>query len=147
MFVKYLDISNILVYVKMKILLSIRFFIFGIRNKMRGVQTLWIPGMDHAGIATQVVVEKKLWQEEKKTRHDIGRAKFEQEIWKWKQQKSEVIRQQVKRLGALPDWSREYFTMDEKQSRAVTEAFIRYNLLDFIHLYIDTLCFFYIEYL
>ncbi|GLV42715.1 Valyl-tRNA synthetase [Carabus blaptoides fortunei] len=94
-------------------------------NKMRAIQTLWIPGMDHAGIATQVVVEKKLWREQKKTRHDIGRAKFEQEIWKWKEAKSEVIRQQVKQLGALPDWSREYFTMDETQSSAVTEAFIR----------------------
>lgn len=60
---------------------------------MKGVETLWVPGMDHAGIATQVVVEKKLWKEKGITRHDIGRARFEEEVWKWKHEKAKVIGQ------------------------------------------------------
>lgn len=93
---------------------------------MCGKSCLWIPGMDHAGIATQVVVEKKLWNEQQKTRHDIGREQFKEEILKWKEEKASTIQQQIKSLGVLPDWSKEYFTMDEKQSKAVVEAFIRY---------------------
>lgn len=58
---------------------------------MRGVKTLWVPGMDHAGIATQVVVEKRLWKERKQTRHDLGRELFEKEVWKWKEEKAPVI--------------------------------------------------------
>lgn len=60
---------------------------------MKGVETLWVPGMDHAGIATQVVVEKKLWKEKGLTRHDIGREQFEEEVWKWKHEKAAVIGQ------------------------------------------------------
>ncbi|KAF2897933.1 hypothetical protein ILUMI_08241 [Ignelater luminosus] len=60
-------------------------------NRMRGVKTLWVPGMDHAGIATQVVVEKRLWKERKQTRHDLGRELFEKEVWKWKEEKAPVI--------------------------------------------------------
>lgn len=61
------------------------------RNRMNGIDTLWIPGMDHAGIATQVIVEKKIWAERRRTRHDIGRDEFEREVWKWKTEKSNVI--------------------------------------------------------
>lgn len=86
--------------------------------------------MDHAGIATQVVVEKKIWSEQKKTRHDIGRDQFKKEILKWKDEKANVIRQQIKSLGALPDWQKEYFTMDNQQSEAVVDAFIRYNIIE-----------------
>jgi valyl-tRNA synthetase len=79
---------------------------------MLGSSVVWIPGMDHAGIATQVVVEKKLWQEQKLTRHDIGRAKFVEEIWRWKEEKGNIIAEQLRRLGLSLDWSRGMFTMD-----------------------------------
>jgi valyl-tRNA synthetase len=79
---------------------------------MLGCPVVWIPGMDHAGIATQVVVEKKLWQEQKLTRHDIGRDSFVKEVWKWKEEKGNVIVEQLKRLGLSLDWSRGIFTMD-----------------------------------
>jgi hypothetical protein len=68
--------------------------------------------MDHAGIATQVVVEKKLWQEQKLTRHDIGRDRFVEEVWKWKEEKAKLIAGQLRRLGLSLDWSKEMFTMD-----------------------------------
>ncbi|KAJ3677900.1 hypothetical protein LUZ60_001703 [Juncus effusus] len=93
--------------------------------RMSGYNALWVPGMDHAGIATQVVVEKKLMRENKLTRHDIGREKFVSEVWKWKEQYGGTILTQERRLGASLDWSRECFTMDEKRSNAVTEAFVR----------------------
>ncbi|KAJ8300234.1 hypothetical protein KUTeg_021753, partial [Tegillarca granosa] len=94
-------------------------------NRMHGLETLWIPGSDHAGIATQVVVEKKIWQEQKKSRHDLGREKFLQEALKWKNEKGDTIYRQMKRLGSSLDWTRTHFTMDEDLSKAVVEAFIR----------------------
>ncbi|KAK9500425.1 hypothetical protein O3M35_001693 [Rhynocoris fuscipes] len=94
-------------------------------HRMKGCTTLWNPGCDHAGIATQVVVEKKLWREEKKTRHDIGREAFVSKIWEWKNEKGDRIYHQLRRLGGSLDWSRAAFTMDPKLSRAVVEAFVR----------------------
>ncbi|KAF8028100.1 hypothetical protein BT93_E0877 [Corymbia citriodora subsp. variegata] len=124
-------------------------------KRMSGYNALWVPGMDHAGIATQkphglwstlwlvepedahsilrwkildailqVVVEKKLMRERRLTRHDIGREKFVSEVWKWKDEYGGTILRQQRRLGASLDWSRECFTMDERRSRAVTEAFV-----------------------
>ncbi|KAL2514378.1 Valine--tRNA ligase [Forsythia ovata] len=94
-------------------------------RRMSGYNTLWVPGTDHAGIATQVVVEKKIMREKKLTRHDIGRESFVAEVWKWKNEYGGTILKQLRGLGASLDWSRECFTMDEKRSRAVTEAFVR----------------------
>lgn len=94
-------------------------------RRMSGYNTLWVPGMDHAGIATQVVVEKKIMRERQLTRHDLGRHKFVSEVWKWKNDYGGQILKQLRRLGASLDWSRECFTMDEKRSKAVTEAFVR----------------------
>jgi len=92
-------------------------------NRMRGRDTLWVPGVDHAGIATQNVVEKKL-AKEKKTRWDLGREKFLEEVWKWKHDHGSTITRQLRRLGASCDWTRERFTMDEGLSKAVREAFV-----------------------
>jgi valyl-tRNA synthetase len=92
---------------------------------MRGETTLWNPGCDHAGIATQVVVEKKLWREEKKTRHDVGREGFVNKVWEWKEEKGDRIYHQLKKLGSSFDWDRAQFTMNPRLSRAVTEAFVR----------------------
>ncbi|KAF6202108.1 hypothetical protein GE061_004506 [Apolygus lucorum] len=94
-------------------------------HRMRGYTTLWNPGCDHAGIATQVVVEKKMWREEKKNRHDIGREGFIKKIWEWKQEKGDRIYHQLKRLGSSFDWDRAAFTMDDKLCKAVVEAFVR----------------------
>ncbi|XP_014283591.1 valine--tRNA ligase isoform X1 [Halyomorpha halys] len=94
-------------------------------NRMKGRTTLWVPGCDHAGIATQVVVEKKLWREEKKTRHDLGREEFIKRIWTWKNEKGDRIYNQIKCLGSTPDWSRTAFTMDPKLCKTVVEAFVR----------------------
>ncbi|XVF34152.1 hypothetical protein REPUB_Repub18cG0033800 [Reevesia pubescens] len=94
-------------------------------RRMSGYNTLWVPGMDHAGIATQVVVEKKLMRERRLTRHDVGREEFVNEVWKWKTEYGGTILRQQRRMGASLDWSRECFTMDEKRSKAVTEAFCR----------------------
>ncbi|KAL2250611.1 UNVERIFIED_CONTAM: Valine--tRNA ligase, mitochondrial 1 [Sesamum indicum] len=94
-------------------------------RRMSGYNTLWVPGMDHAGIATQVVVEKKIMREKKLTRHDVGRDGFIAEVWKWKNEYGGTILKQLRRLGASLDWSRECFTMDDKRSKAVTEAFVR----------------------
>ncbi|KAM2975805.1 hypothetical protein FF1_001925 [Malus domestica] len=102
-------------------------------RRMSGYNTLWVPGMDHAGIATQVVVEKKLMRERQLTRHDIGREKFVAEVWNWKNKYGGTILQQLRRLGASLDWSRECFTMDEKRSRAVTEAFVRLHKQELIY--------------
>uniref|UniRef100_A0A8D8XQQ2 Valine--tRNA ligase n=1 Tax=Cacopsylla melanoneura TaxID=428564 RepID=A0A8D8XQQ2_9HEMI len=93
-------------------------------HRMKGKTTLWNPGCDHAGIATQVVVEKKLWREEKKTRHEVGRDKFIEKVWEWKQEKGDRIYEQMKLMGSSLDWDRACFTMDPKLSRAVTEAFL-----------------------
>ncbi|XP_050219299.1 valine--tRNA ligase, mitochondrial 1 [Mercurialis annua] len=94
-------------------------------KRMSGYNTLWIPGVDHAGIATQVVVEKKLMRERGLTRHDVGRENFVAEVWKWKEEYGGTILGQLRRLGASLDWSRECFTMDEQRSKAVIEEFVR----------------------
>ncbi|XP_064457490.1 valine--tRNA ligase-like [Ornithodoros turicata] len=94
-------------------------------HRMKGRTTLWNPGCDHAGIATQVVVEKKLWREKKQTRHDIGREAFIQEVWNWKNEKGDRIYEQLRLMGCSVDFERATFTMDAKSSRAVTEAFVR----------------------
>ncbi|CAK1551322.1 unnamed protein product [Leptosia nina] len=94
-------------------------------HRMHGRTTLWNPGCDHAGIATQVVVEKKLWREEKKTRHELGREEFIKRVWNWKEEKGGRIYEQLRSLGSSLDWSRERFTMDATMCRAVNEAFIR----------------------
>ncbi|OTF82634.1 valine-tRNA ligase-like protein, partial [Euroglyphus maynei] len=94
-------------------------------HRMSGRTTLWNPGCDHAGISTQIVVEKKLWRERKVTRHDLGREKFVEEVWKWKNEKGDHIYEQLKFLGVSVDWDRAVFTMDPKMCRSVTEAFVR----------------------
>ncbi|TEU02162.1 MAG: valine--tRNA ligase [Dehalococcoidia bacterium] len=93
-------------------------------HRMKGDPTLWLPGIDHAGIAAQVVVEQTL-TEEGVTRHDLGREEFLERMWQWMKQYSRVIAEQHKRLGASCDWSRERFTMDEGPSRAVRITFVR----------------------
>lgn len=93
-------------------------------KRMTGVPTLWIPGVDHAGIATQNVVEKEL-AKEGKTRHDIGRDALIKLIWQWKEEKGNRIIEQLKQLGCSCDWTRQRFTMDEGLSKAVKEVFIR----------------------
>ncbi len=91
---------------------------------MRGDNTLWQPGTDHAGIATQIVVERQL-NAQGITRHDLGREKFLEKVWEWKEQSGSTITKQMRRLGTSPDWSRERFTMDEGLSQSVTETFVR----------------------
>ena len=93
-------------------------------HRMRGFNTLWLPGTDHAGIATQIVVERQL-QEEGKSRHDIGRKNFVARIWDWKEHSGNTITAQMRRIGDTVDWSREYFTMDAAQSAVVNETFVR----------------------
>ena len=92
-------------------------------NRMQGKKVLWQPGMDHAGIATQMVVERNL-AKEGISRHDLGREKFIETVWKWKEQSGGTICKQLRRLGASCDWSRERFTMDEGLSRAVRKIFV-----------------------
>ena len=94
------------------------------RHRMEGDDTLWQPGTDHAGIATQMVVERQL-NAEGKHRHDIGREEFVERVWEWKAQSGDTISRQERRLGNSVDWSRDRFTMDEGLSRAVTEVFVR----------------------
>ncbi len=94
------------------------------RARMLGKEVLWLPGTDHAGIATQTVVERQLRKEEKKTRHDLGREEFVRRIWQWKEKHGGIIIEQLKRLGCSCDWSRERFTMDEGYSRAVQRTFV-----------------------
>ncbi|MCI5141493.1 MAG: valine--tRNA ligase, partial [Candidatus Electrothrix sp. ATG1] len=93
-------------------------------HRMKGDNTLWVPGTDHAGIATQNVVERQLATEDK-TRHDLGRDKFIERVWQWKTDKGGTIINQLKRMGASCDWDRERFTMDEGLSKAVREVFVR----------------------
>jgi valyl-tRNA synthetase len=93
-------------------------------HRMRGFITLWLPGTDHAGIATQMMVERQL-ANEGKNRRDMGREKFIERVWEWKKLYGGAILDQMKRLGASVDWDREYFTMDENLSRAVREVFVR----------------------
>ncbi|MCF6354879.1 MAG: valine--tRNA ligase [Candidatus Polarisedimenticolaceae bacterium] len=93
-------------------------------HRMKGEKTLWQPGTDHAGIATQMVVER-LINAEGKTRHDYGRKKFTEKVWEWKEQSGGTITQQLRRMGSSLDWERERFTMDEGLSDAVKEVFVR----------------------
>jgi valyl-tRNA synthetase len=96
-------------------------------HRMKGDNTLWQPGTDHAGIATQIVVERQL-DAQGISRHDLGREKFIAKVWEWKKYSGDTITRQMRRLGTSPDWSRERFTMDEGLSRSVTETFVRlYN--------------------
>jgi valyl-tRNA synthetase len=92
-------------------------------HRMLGENTLWLPGTDHAGIATQIVVERQL-DANGISRHDLGREEFLKRVWEWKQQSGSTITGQVRRLGASIDWSREYFTMDDKMSTAVQDVFV-----------------------
>ncbi|KAI5912803.1 valine--tRNA ligase [Thauera sp. 2A1] len=96
-------------------------------HRMRGDNTLWQPGTDHAGIATQIVVERQL-DAQGVSRHDLGREKFLEKVWEWKEYSGGTITRQMRRLGTSPDWKRERFTMDEGLSKTVTETFVRlYN--------------------
>jgi len=94
-------------------------------HRMSGKMSLWVPGCDHAGIATQVVVEKKLAREEGLNRHDLGREKFVERVWEWKNLYGDAIYNQLRALGSSVDWDRACFTMDPKMCVAVTEAFVR----------------------
>lgn len=93
-------------------------------HRMRGHNTAWVPGTDHAGIATQIVVERQL-QEQGVSRHDLGRKNFVAKVWEWKEQSGNTITTQMRRMGDSVDWSREYFTMDDKLSAIVTDTFVR----------------------
>ena len=93
-------------------------------ERMRGKDVLWQPGMDHAGIATQMVVERKLMEQQLPGRRDMGREAFIDKVWEWKGESGGLIFNQLKRLGASCDWSRERFTMDEGLSKAVLEVFV-----------------------
>ncbi len=94
-------------------------------KRMQGYEACWIPGTDHAGIATQNVVEKELLKTTGRTREDIGREEFLKKVWEWKEQNGGIIIQQLKKIGASCDWDRERFTMDEGLSNAVKEVFVR----------------------
>ena len=94
-------------------------------RRMQGYNALWLPGTDHAGIATQLVVERMLAKEEGKTRHDLGREEFVRRVWEWKEKYGNRITEQLRVLGFSLDWQRNRFTMDEGCSRAVNEAFVR----------------------
>lgn len=102
-------------------------------HRMKGDNTLWQCGTDHAGIATQMVVERKLAAEEGLTRHDLGREEFIKRIWQWKEQSGGTITRQMRRLGDSVDWTRERFTMDEGLSEAVLEVFVRLYDEDLIY--------------
>jgi valyl-tRNA synthetase len=93
-------------------------------HRMRGFNTLWVPGTDHAGIATQIVVERQL-QEQGLSRHDLGRPDFVKKVWEWKEKSGNTITTQMRRMGDSVDWSHEYFTMDEKRSKVVTQTFVQ----------------------
>ncbi|MDP2761294.1 MAG: valine--tRNA ligase [Sideroxyarcus sp.] len=93
-------------------------------HRMKGDNTLWQPGTDHAGIATQIVVERRL-DAQGISRHDLGREKFIEKVWEWKEYSGNTITQQMRRLGTSPDWSRERFTMDPGLNKTVTETFVR----------------------
>ena len=93
--------------------------------RMEGKEVLWLPGTDHAGLATQAAVEKHLRAQEKKTRHDFTREAFVERVWKWKDEFGGIITQQLRKLGASCDWSRERFTLDDDYARAVQEVFVQ----------------------
>lgn len=92
--------------------------------RMKGCNTVWIPGTDHAGIATQIVVERQL-AAQNVSRHDLGREKFLEKVWEWKEVSGGTITQQMRRVGCSADWTREYFTMDDVRAETVTEVFVR----------------------
>ena len=94
------------------------------RKRMQGYNTVWFPGTDHAGIATQMVVERELMKEGK-SRHDLGREKFVEKIWEVKERHHGIIANQTKKMGASLDWERERFTLDEKFSKAVNTVFLK----------------------
>src|ERR1041384_7810561 len=94
------------------------------KARMDGKEVLWLPGTDHAGIATQVQVEKALRKEERLTKHDLGREKFLERVWQWKEKHGGIIIQQLKKLGCSCDWTRDRFTMDPEYSRCVQKVFV-----------------------
>jgi valyl-tRNA synthetase len=94
------------------------------KARMDGKEVLWLPGTDHAGIATQVMVEKQLKKDEKKSRHDLGREEFLKRVWAWKEKHGDIIINQLKKLGCSCDWTRERFTMDPEYSRCVQKVFV-----------------------
>lgn len=100
--------------------------------RMQGANTLWVPGTDHAGIATQIVVERQL-DAQGVSRHDLGRPAFVEKVWEWKEQSGSTITRQIRRMGASIDWEREYFTMDPKMSRAVSDVFVHLYEQDLIY--------------
>src|SRR5690348_11613490 len=102
-------------------------------ERMRGKDVLWQPGTDHAGIATQMVVERQMMERQEPDRRAIGREKFLEKVWAWKAESGGTIINQLKRLGASCDWSRERFTMDEGLSRAVLKVFVELYRADLIY--------------
>ena len=100
--------------------------------RMKGCNTAWIPGTDHAGIATQIVVERQL-AAQNVSRHDLGREKFLEKVWEWKEVSGGTITQQMRRVGCSADWTREYFTMDDVRAETVTEVFVRLFEQGLIH--------------
>ncbi len=94
-------------------------------RRMKGYNALWLPGTDHAGISTQIVVEKRLWEQEKIKAKDLGREEFERRVWQWKEHAGGTIQRQIRKEGASCDWTRERFTLDEGLSHAVREVFVR----------------------
>ncbi len=103
------------------------------RARQQGKEVLWLPGTDHAGIATQTVVERQLRKEEGKTRRDLGREEFLKRVWTWKEKHGGIIIKQLKRLGCSCDWDRERFTMDEDYSRQVQEVFVKLHAQGLIY--------------
>ena len=103
------------------------------KARMDGKEVLWLPGTDHAGIATQVMVEKQLKKDEKKTRHDLGREEFLKRVWAWKEKHGDIIINQLKKLGCSCDWTRERFTMDPEYSRSVQKVFVDLYQKGFIY--------------
>ncbi|CDJ59364.1 hypothetical protein, conserved [Eimeria maxima] len=100
-------------------------------NRMRGKIVLWVPGVDHAGIATQSVVERMLMKEEKKNKYDLGREKFIDKVWQWKHKYGNTIVDQIRRVGSSVSWDYFSFTLDDKLSVAVVEAFIGVLVISF----------------
>src|SRR5512143_109895 len=102
-------------------------------QRMKGIPALWVPGTDHAGIATQLMVERDLLKNEEVTREELGREEFVRRTWEWKKKYGSIITKQIRRLGASCDWERERFTLDEGLSHAVREAFVRLYDKGFIY--------------
>src|SRR6266498_4676860 len=94
------------------------------KARMDGKEVLWLPGTDHAGIATEGMVAKKIWKEEKKSKRDLGREEFLKRVWDWKEKHGGIIISQLKKLGCSCDWSRQRFTMDPEYVKDVTRVFV-----------------------